>query len=118
MLDKTYDPKDIEAAVTPSGRLASRARPDRQAVLHRHPAAQRHRLRTWAMVNNTLQDILTARHMKGDDTLWRRHRPCRHRTRWSSPASSRRRASAEAGQTPRANQTLLNRDGFLARVWE
>ena len=78
MLDKTYDPKTIEARIHAAWEKAEAfkaGRPETEgcrALLHRHPAAERDGLLHMGhALNNTIQDVLCRfERMRGKDVLW------------------------------------------------
>jgi len=127
MLDKTYDPKDIEARRYAewegSGVFAARVdsgRPPYTIVIP--PPNVTGSLHMGHALNNTLQDILIRwRHMKGDDTLWQ---PGTDHAGIATQMVVTRQLEEKGiglalGQAPKnPNQQLLSRDEFLARVWE
>ncbi|MGE0425131.1 MAG: valine--tRNA ligase [Reyranellaceae bacterium] len=127
MLDKTYDPKDIEARryAEWEGSGVFAARPDsgkKPYSIVIPPPNVTGSLHMGHALNNTLQDILIRwRHMKGDDTLWQ---PGTDHAGIATQMVVTRQLEEKGvglalGQTPKSpNQTLLNRDEFLARVWE
>ena len=76
MLDKTFNPKDVEQRISAlwrkSGAFAL-SPAGGGAFFHRHPSAQCHRVRLHIghALNNTLQDILARfERMRGKDVLW------------------------------------------------
>ncbi len=126
MLEKTYDPKDIEArryaewegAGTFDCRPAS-GRPPYAIVIP--PPNVTGSLHMGHALNNTLQDILIRwRRMKGDDTLWQ---PGTDHAGIATQMVVTRQLEEKGlglalGQAPKsANQTLLARDEFLEKVW-
>ena len=127
MLDKTYDPKDIEARRyaewESTGVFAARpesGRPPYTIVIP--PPNVTGSLHMGHALNNTLQDILIRwRHMKGEDTLWQ---PGTDHAGIATQMVVTRQLEEKGiglalGQQPKnPNQQLLNRDEFLARVWE
>ncbi|MBX3500780.1 MAG: valine--tRNA ligase [Alphaproteobacteria bacterium] len=127
MLDKTYDPKDIEARRYAewerSGVFAARPdsrRPPYTIVIP--PPNVTGSLHMGHALNNTLQDILIRwRRMKGDDTLWQ---PGTDHAGIATQMVVTRQLEEKGiglalGQAPKnPNQQLLNRDEFLERVWQ
>ncbi|MBL8674377.1 MAG: valine--tRNA ligase, partial [Rhodospirillales bacterium] len=127
MLDKTYDPKDIEARRyrewEESGVFAGRpesGRPPFCIVIP--PPNVTGSLHMGHALNNTLQDVLIRWHrMKGDDALWQ---PGTDHAGIATQMVVTRQLEEKGialalGQVPKdANQKLIDRDAFLARVWE
>ena len=118
MLDKTYQPAQIEPRVTASWERAEAfrcRRPDqacRQAVRHRHPAAQCH--------GRAAHGACAQQHAAGRALPLRAHaRPRRalatgHRSRRHRHADGRR---APAHGAPGADRRTLGREEFVRRVW-
>src|SRR5947207_6497756 len=128
MLDKTYDPKEIEARLYPeweqSGAFKAhpeQARPPYCIVIP--PPNVTGSLHMGHALDNTLQDILIRwRRMKGDDVLWQ---PGTDHAGIATQMVVVRNLeqegiglAVEGATTTDANKKLLNREEFLARVWE
>ncbi|MCW5745567.1 MAG: valine--tRNA ligase [Alphaproteobacteria bacterium] len=127
MLEKTYDPKDIEARRYAewerSGAFDCRpesGRPPYCIVIP--PPNVTGSLHMGHALDNTLQDILIRwRRMKGDDVLWQ---PGTDHAGIATQMVVTRQLEEKGiglalGQAPKnPNQQLLNRDEFLERVWE
>ncbi len=128
MLDKTYDPKEIEARRYPEWEKAG--------AFHAHPESAKPpycivipppnvtgSLHMGHALDNTLQDVLIRwRRMKGDDALWQ---PGTDHAGIATQMVVVRNLeqegiglAVEGAARNDANKTLLNREEFLARVWE
>jgi len=128
MLDKTYDPKEIEARLYPEWEQggAFRAHPESAKppyCIVIPPPNVTGSLHIGHALDNTLQDVLIRwRRMKGDDVLWQ---PGTDHAGIATQMVVVRSLEQEGiglaveGAAPGdANKKLLNRDEFLARVWE
>src|ERR671913_769021 len=128
MLDKTYDPKEIEARLYPEWEQAGafKAHPESPKAPYCiviPPPNVTGSLHMGHALDNTLQDVLIRwRRMKGDDVLWQ---PGTDHAGIATQMVVVRNLEQEGiglaveGATPGdANKKLLNRDEFLARVWE
>jgi valyl-tRNA synthetase len=128
MLDKTYDPKEIEARRYPEWEQsgAFRARPGSGKPAYCiviPPPNVTGSLHMGHALDNTLQDVLIRwRRMKGDDALWQ---PGTDHAGIATQMVVVRNLEQEGiglaveGATPSdANKRLLNREEFLAKVWE
>jgi valyl-tRNA synthetase len=128
MLDKTYDPKEIEARRYPeweqSGAFKAHpesAKPPYCIVIP--PPNVTGSLHMGHALDNTLQDILIRwRRMKGDDVLWQ---PGTDHAGIATQMVVVRNLEAEGiglavegAAKNDANKKLLNREEFLAKVWE
>jgi len=128
MLDKTYDPKEIEARRYPeweaAGAFAARpetAKPGYCIVIP--PPNVTGSLHMGHALDNTLQDVLIRwRRMKGDDVLWQ---PGTDHAGIATQMVVVRNLEAEGiglaldGAAPGgANRTLIDREAFLKKVWE
>ena len=128
MLDKTYDPKEIEARRYPewenSG--AFRAHPEspkQPYCIVIPPPNVTGSLHMGHALDNTLQDVLIRwRRMKGDDVLWQ---PGTDHAGIATQMVVVRNLeqegiglAVEGAARNDANKKLLNREEFLARVWE
>ncbi|TXL74267.1 valine--tRNA ligase [Vineibacter terrae] len=127
MLDKTYDPKDIEARRyaewEQSGAFDCKpesGKPPYCIVIP--PPNVTGSLHLGHALDNTLQDVLIRwRRMKGDDALWQ---PGTDHAGIATQMVVTRQLEAKGiglalGQAAKeGNQKLLSRDEFLARVWE
>src|SRR5687767_9818243 len=128
MLDKTYDPKEIEARRYPeweqSGAFKAHpesAKPPYCIVIP--PPNVTGSLHMGHALDNTLQDVLIRwRRMKGDDVLWQ---PGTDHAGIATQMVVVRNLeqegiglAVEGATVGDANKKLLNRDEFLARVWE
>jgi len=128
MLDKTYDPKEIEARRYPeweqSGAFKAHpesAKPPYCIVIP--PPNVTGSLHMGHALDNTLQDILIRwRRMKGDDALWQ---PGTDHAGIATQMVVVRNLEAEGiglavegAAKNDANKKLLNREEFLAKVWE
>lgn len=128
MLDKTYDPKEIEARRYPEWEQAGafRAHPDspkQPYCIVIPPPNVTGSLHMGHALDNTLQDVLIRwRRMKGDDVLWQ---PGTDHAGIATQMVVVRNLEQEgiglavegAGKND-ANKKLLNREEFLAKVWE
>ena len=114
MLDKTYDPKEIEARLLPrvgaERRIPCASGIAEAAVLHRHPAAQRHRQPAHGPCPRQhaagRADPLAA-HEGRRRAVAARHRPCRHRHpdgRGAQPRAGGHRARRRGRSTGRRQQ--------------
>jgi valyl-tRNA synthetase len=128
MLDKTYDPKEIEARLYPEWEQggAFRAHPEspkQPYCIVIPPPNVTGSLHMGHALDNTLQDVLIRwRRMKGDDVLWQ---PGTDHAGIATQMVVVRNLEQEGiglavdGATPGdANKKLLNREEFLAKVWE
>ncbi len=129
MLDKTYDPKEIEARRYPewenSG--AFKAHPESKKPAYCiviPPPNVTGSLHMGHALDNTLQDVLVRwRRMKGDDVLWQ---PGTDHAGIATQMVVVRNLEQEgiglaiegAAETNSQNRKLLNREEFLAKVWE
>ncbi|MCW5733095.1 MAG: valine--tRNA ligase [Enhydrobacter sp.] len=128
MLDKTYDPKEIEARRYPeweqSGAFEAHpesAKPPYCIVIP--PPNVTGSLHMGHALDNTLQDILIRwRRMKGDDVLWQ---PGTDHAGIATQMVVVRNLeqegiglAVEGASKTDANKKLLNREEFLAKVWE
>ncbi len=128
MLDKTYDPKEIEARRYPewedSG--AFRAHPEspkQPYCIVIPPPNVTGSLHMGHALDNTLQDVLIRwRRMKGDDVLWQ---PGTDHAGIATQMVVVRNLeqegiglAVEGAARNDANKKLLNREEFLAKVWE
>jgi len=128
MLDKTYDPKEIEARLYPewenSG--AFRAHPESKKppyCIVIPPPNVTGSLHMGHALDNTLQDVLIRwRRMKGDDVLWQ---PGTDHAGIATQMVVVRNLeqegiglAVEGAEKGDGNRKLLNRAEFLARVWE
>src|SRR5262252_8514843 len=128
MLEKTYDPKEIEARRYPewenSGAFKAHpesAKPPYCIVIP--PPNVTGSLHMGHALDNTLQDVLIRwRRMKGDDVLWQ---PGTDHAGIATQMVVVRNLEQEGiglaveGATPNdANKRLIDRKEFLARVWE
>ncbi len=128
MLDKTYDPKEIEARRYPEWEQAG--------AFHAHPESPKQpycivipppnvtgSLHMGHALDNTLQDVLIRwRRMKGDDVLWQ---PGTDHAGIATQMVVVRNLeqegiglAVEGAVKGDANKKLLNREEFLAKVWE
>ncbi len=128
MLDKTYDPKEIEARLYPEW--------ENSGAFKAHPESQRPpycivipppnvtgSLHMGHALDNTLQDVLIRwRRMKGDDVLWQ---PGTDHAGIATQMVVVRNLeqegiglAVEGAIRGEANKKLLNREEFLAKVWE
>lgn len=128
MLDKTYDPKEIEARLYPEWEQSGAFRAHPQSPKQPYcivipPPNVTGSLHMGHALDNTLQDVLIRwRRMKGDDVLWQ---PGTDHAGIATQMVVVRNLEQEGiglaveGATPGdANKKLLNREEFLARVWE
>jgi valyl-tRNA synthetase len=129
MLDKTYDPKEIEARLYPTWEEsgAFRAHPDSAKppyCIVIPPPNVTGSLHMGHALDNTLQDILIRwRRMKGDDVLWQ---PGTDHAGIATQMVVVRNLEQEgiglavegADKGPDGNKKLLTREEFLANVWE
>src|SRR5215216_1207567 len=128
MLDKTYDPKEIEARLYPEWELggAFRAHPDSPKAPYCiviPPPNVTGSLHMGHALDNTLQDVLIRwRRMKGDDVLWQ---PGTDHAGIATQMVVVRNLeqegiglAVEGAAQGEANKKLLNREEFLAKVWE
>ncbi len=127
MLDKTYDPKEIEARLYPewerSGAFKAhpeQAKPPYCIVIP--PPNVTGSLHMGHALDNTLQDVLIRwRRMKGDDVLWQ---PGTDHAGIATQMVVVRNLEAEGiglaveGAKADGNRKLLNREQFLEKVWE
>ena len=128
MLDKTYDPKEIEARRYPewesAGAFAAHpesTRPPYCIVIP--PPNVTGSLHMGHALDNTLQDILIRwRRMKGDDVLWQ---PGTDHAGIATQMVVVRNLeqegiglAVEGAVKTDANKKLLSREEFLAKVWE
>jgi valyl-tRNA synthetase len=128
MLDKTYDPKEIEARRYPEW--------EQSVVFRAHPESPRQpycivipppnvtgSLHMGHALDNTLQDVLIRwRRMKGDDVLWQ---PGTDHAGIATQMVVVRNLeqegiglAVEGNAKADANKKLLGREEFLAKVWE
>ncbi|TWT00672.1 valine--tRNA ligase [Reyranella sp. CPCC 100927] len=127
MLDKTYDPKDIEARRyaewEQSGAFECNpdsGKPPYCIVIP--PPNVTGSLHLGHALDNTLQDVLIRwRRMKGDDVLWQPGTD--HAGIATQMVVARQLAEKGIGlalgqAAKEGNQQLLDREAFLARVWE
>jgi valyl-tRNA synthetase len=128
MLDKTYDPKEIEARRYPEWENAGAFRahpesPKQPYCIVIPPPNVTGSLHMGHALDNTLQDVLIRwRRMKGDDVLWQ---PGTDHAGIATQMVVVRNLEQEGiglaveGAAPSdANKKLLNREEFLAKVWE
>ncbi len=129
MLDKTYDPKEIEARLYPEWEQsgAFKAHPDSAKppyCIVIPPPNVTGSLHMGHALDNTLQDILIRwRRMKGDDVLWQ---PGTDHAGIATQMVVVRNLEQEgiglavegADKGPDGNKKLLSREEFLAKVWE
>jgi valyl-tRNA synthetase len=128
MLDKTYDPKEIEARLYPEWEQGGAfkahpesARPPYCIVIP--PPNVTGSLHMGHALDNTLQDILIRwRRMKGDDALWQ---PGTDHAGIATQMVVVRNLeqegiglAVEGADKGDGNRKLLNREEFLAKVWE
>ncbi len=127
MLDKTYDPKEIEARRYPewesSGAFKAHpesAKPPYCIVIP--PPNVTGSLHMGHALDNTLQDVLIRwRRMKGDDVLWQ---PGTDHAGIATQMVVVRNLEQEGiglaveGAKADGNRKLLNREQFLEKVWE
>ncbi|MGQ0580857.1 MAG: valine--tRNA ligase [Reyranella sp.] len=128
MLDKTYDPKEIEARRYPEWEQAGafRAHPESGKppyCIVIPPPNVTGSLHMGHALDNTLQDVLIRwRRMKGDDVLWQ---PGTDHAGIATQMVVVRNLeqdgiglAVEGAARNDANKKLLNREEFLAKVWE
>jgi len=128
MLDKTYDPKEIEARRYPEWESAGAFRahpesPKQPYCIVIPPPNVTGSLHMGHALDNTLQDVLIRwRRMKGDDVLWQ---PGTDHAGIATQMVVVRNLeqegiglAVEGATRTDANRKLLNRDEFLAKVWE
>src|SRR6266481_3084472 len=128
MLDKTYDPKEIEARLYPEW--------ERSGAFRAHPESTKPpycivipppnvtgSLHMGHALDNTLQDVLIRwRRMKGDDVLWQ---PGTDHAGIATQMVVVRNLeqegiglAVEGAEKGDANKKLLTREEFLEKVWE
>src|SRR6266852_4200059 len=128
MLDKTYDPKEIEARRYPEWESsgAFRAHPESPKspyCIVIPPPNVTGSLHMGHALDNTLQDVLIRwRRMKGDDVLWQ---PGTDHAGIATQMVVVRNLeqegiglAVEGAEKGDGNKKLLNREEFLAKVWE
>ena len=128
MLDKTYDPKEIEARLYPEWEQsgAFRAHPESAKppyCIVIPPPNVTGSLHMGHALDNTLQDVLIRwRRMKGDDVLWQ---PGTDHAGIATQMVVVRNLeqegiglAVEGADKGDGNKKLLNREEFLAKVWE
>ncbi|WP_289294862.1 valine--tRNA ligase [uncultured Reyranella sp.] len=128
MLDKTYDPKEIEARRYPEWENAGAFRahpesPKQPYCIVIPPPNVTGSLHMGHALDNTLQDVLIRwRRMKGDDVLWQ---PGTDHAGIATQMVVVRNLEQEGiglavqgAAANDANKKLLNREEFLAKVWE
>ena len=128
MLDKTYDPKEIEARRYPewesAGAFAAHPEsPKPPYCIVIPPPNVTGSLHMGHALDNTLQDILIRwRRMKGDDVLWQ---PGTDHAGIATQMVVVRNLeqegiglAVEGAMKTEANKKLLSREEFLAKVWE
>lgn len=128
MLDKTYDPKEIEARRYPEWEQAGAFRahpesPKQPYCIVIPPPNVTGSLHMGHALDNTLQDVLIRwRRMKGDDVLWQ---PGTDHAGIATQMVVVRNLeqegiglAVEGATRTDANKKLLNREEFLAKVWE
>ena len=128
MLDKTYDPKEIEARLYPEWEQsgAFRAHPESTKppyCIVIPPPNVTGSLHMGHALDNTLQDVLIRwRRMKGDDVLWQ---PGTDHAGIATQMVVVRNLeqegiglAVEGAEKGDGNKKLLNREEFLAKVWE
>ncbi|HZX82742.1 MAG TPA: valine--tRNA ligase, partial [Reyranella sp.] len=128
MLDKTYDPKEIEARLYPEWEQAGAFRAHPQSPKTPYcivipPPNVTGSLHMGHALDNTLQDVLIRwRRMKGDDVLWQ---PGTDHAGIATQMVVVRNLeqegmglAVEGADKGDGNKKLLDRDEFLARVWE
>ncbi len=129
MLDKTYDPKEIEARLYPEWEQsgAFRAHPESKKppyCIVIPPPNVTGSLHMGHALDNTLQDVLIRwRRMKGDDVLWQ---PGTDHAGIATQMVVVRNLEQEgiglavegADKGADGNKKLLSREEFLAKVWE
>ena len=128
MLDKTYDPKEIEARRYPEWEQAGAFRahpesPKQPYCIVIPPPNVTGSLHMGHALDNTLQDVLIRwRRMKGDDVLWQ---PGTDHAGIATQMVVVRNLeqegiglAVEGAVKGDANKKLLDREEFLAKVWE
>jgi len=128
MLDKTYDPKEIEARRYPEWEQAGAFRAHPESARQPYcivipPPNVTGSLHMGHALDNTLQDVLIRwRRMKGDDVLWQ---PGTDHAGIATQMVVVRNLeqegsglAVEGAVRTDANKKLLNREEFLAKVWE
>ena len=128
MLDKTYDPKEIEARRYPEWEQAGAFRAHPESAKPPYcivipPPNVTGSLHMGHALDNTLQDVLIRwRRMKGDDVLWQ---PGTDHAGIATQMVVVRNLeqegiglAVEGAAKNDANKKLLNREEFLAKVWE
>lgn len=128
MLDKTYDPKEIEARRYPEWEQAGAFRahpesPKQPYCIVIPPPNVTGSLHMGHALDNTLQDVLIRwRRMKGDDVLWQ---PGTDHAGIATQMVVVRNLeqegiglAVEGAAKGDANKKLLSREEFLAKVWE
>ncbi|MDI1285004.1 MAG: valine--tRNA ligase [Reyranella sp.] len=128
MLDKTYDPKEIEARRYPEWEQAGAFRAHPKSAKPPYcivipPPNVTGSLHMGHALDNTLQDVLIRwRRMKGDDALWQ---PGTDHAGIATQMVVVRNLeqediglAVEGAARNDANKKLLNREEFLAKVWE
>jgi valyl-tRNA synthetase len=128
MLDKTYDPKEIEARLYPEWEQSGAFRghpesPKQPYCIVIPPPNVTGSLHMGHALDNTLQDVLIRwRRMKGDDVLWQ---PGTDHAGIATQMVVVRNLeqegmglAVEGAALGDANKKLLTREEFLARVWE
>ncbi|MBN9513558.1 MAG: valine--tRNA ligase [Alphaproteobacteria bacterium] len=128
MLDKTYDPKEIEARRYPEWEQAGAFRahpesPKQPYCIVIPPPNVTGSLHMGHALDNTLQDVLIRwRRMKGDDVLWQ---PGTDHAGIATQMVVVRNLeqegvglAVEGAVKGDANKKMLNREEFLAKVWE
>ena len=128
MLDKTYDPKEIEARRYPEWEQAGafRAHPESGKppyCIVIPPPNVTGSLHMGHALDNTLQDVLIRwRRMRGDDVLWQ---PGTDHAGIATQMVVVRNLeqegiglAVEGAARNDANQKLLNREEFISKVWE
>ena len=128
MLDKTYDPKEIEARRYPEWEQAGAFRAHPESARPAYcivipPPNVTGSLHMGHALDNTLQDVLIRwRRMKGDDVLWQ---PGTDHAGIATQMVVVRNLeqegiglAVEGAASNDANKKLLNREEFLTKVWE
>ena len=128
MLDKTYDPKEIEARRYPEWEKAGAFRAHPESAKPPYcivipPPNVTGSLHMGHALDNTLQDVLVRwRRMKGDDVLWQ---PGTDHAGIATQMVVVRNLeqegiglAVEGAAKNDANKKLLSREEFLAKVWE
>src|SRR5918994_465719 len=128
MLDKTYDPKEIEARLYPEWEQsgAFRAHPESPKAPYCiviPPPNVTGSLHIGHALDNTLQDVLIRwRRMKGDDVLWQPGTDhAGIATQMVVVRSLEQQGiglAVEGATLSDGNKKLLNREEFLAKAWE